>query len=162
MIKTIRNKTFAFALVALLGVMMTSCNKNVVYSKYQTFKDNEWYVKDKAVFDVDITDTQTLNNINLMVRHADSYPYNNLFVFVTTKYPDGKVLTDTMEIVLANQKGEWQGSGAGDIFDFKVPIKKNVRFPLAGKYEFIFEQGMRVDPLPLIMDFGFEIEKSKE
>ncbi|MGZ3900505.1 MAG: gliding motility lipoprotein GldH family protein, partial [Bacteroidia bacterium] len=93
MIKTIRNKTFAFALAALLGVMMTSCNKNVVYSKYQTFKDNEWYVKDKAVFDVDITDTQTLNNINLMVRHADSYPYNNLFVFVTTKYPDGKVLT---------------------------------------------------------------------
>lgn len=107
-----------------------------------------------------MTDTQSLHNILLKVRHADSYPYSNLFLFVTTKYPDGKVLTDTMEIVLATQKGEWQGSGAGDIFDLEVPVKKNVRFVLPGKYEFSFEQGMRIDPLPLIMDFGFEIEKS--
>ncbi len=159
----IRNKVLVIGLVAALaGIFLSSCNKNVVYSKYQTFKENQWYVKDKAVFDVEIKDTQTLNNIILMVRHADSYPYNNLFLFVTTKYPDGKTLSDTMEIILANQKGEWQGSGAGDIFDFKIPVKKNVRFPLAGKYQFIFEQGMRADPLPLIMDFGFEIEKSKE
>jgi gliding motility-associated lipoprotein GldH len=131
-----------------------------VYSKYYTFKENEWTAANKAVFDVEITDTHSLNNISLMVRHADAYPYSNLFLFVTTRYPDGKVLSDTMEIVLATQKGEWQGSGAGDIYDLKVPIKKNVRFMVPGKYQFTFEQGMRVDPLPLIMDLGFEIEKS--
>lgn len=150
------------ALFCLAIFLLSSCNNNVVYSKYQKFNENEWYAKDKAVFDLEITDTVTLNNISLMVRHADAYPYRNLFVFVTTKYPDGKVLTDTMEVILSDEKGKWQGSGAGDIFDFKVPIKKNVRFPLAGKYQFSFEQGMRVDPLPLIMDFGFEIEKSKK
>ena len=147
--------------MSVLALFLSSCNKNIVYSKYQTFEDEQWYAKDKAVFDLDINDTQTLNNISLMVRHADTYPYNNLFLFVTTKYPDGKVLTDTMEVILANNKGEWLGSGVGDIFDFKVPIKKNVRFPLGGKYQFVFEQAMRVDPLPMIMDFGFEIEKSK-
>jgi gliding motility-associated lipoprotein GldH len=150
---------------AVLGLsvllFLSSCNKNIVYSEYQKFDNNEWAVKDKAVFDFEITDTVSLNNISLMVRHADSYPYSNLYLFVTSKYPDGKVLTDTMEVVLANQKGEWYGSGAGDIFDFKVPVKKNVRFPMAGKYQFSFEQGMRVDPLPLIMDLGIEIEKSK-
>jgi len=162
MISRIRYKLIIKGLFTLLlPVFLGSCNKNVVYSKYHTFRDNEWHSKEKAIFDVEITDTETLNNINLMVRHADAYPYNNLFLFVTTKYPDGKVLTDTMEIILANQKGEWQGSGAGDIYDFRVPVKKNVRFPLKGKYQFIFEEGMRVDPLPLIMDFGFEIEKSK-
>lgn len=145
-----------------LLVLLSSCNKNVVYSQYHTFKENEWYAKDKAVFDIDITNTQDLHNISLMVRHADAYPFSNLFLFVTTTYPDGKVLKDTMEIILATQKGEWQGSGAGDIFDLTVPVKKNVRFVLPGKYQFSFEQGMRVDPLPLIMDFGFEIEKSKE
>jgi gliding motility-associated lipoprotein GldH len=162
MISRNKNKFLTNAiLISIVTVFLCSCNKNVVYSKYNTFKENEWFAKDKVTFDVEITDTQTLNNINLMVRHADTYPYNNLFLFVTTKYPDGKSLTDTMEIILANQKGEWQGSGAGDIYDFKVPVKKNVRFPLGGKYQFIFEQGMRVDPLPLIMDFGLEIEKSK-
>lgn len=130
-----------------------------MYSKYHTFNENEWYVKDKAVFDVDITDTESLNNISLMVRHADSYPLNNLYLFVSTTYPDGKVIDDTMQIILASQKGEWFGSGAGDIFDLKVPIKKNVRFVLPGKYQFSFVQGMRIDPLPLMMDLGFEIEK---
>lgn len=147
--------------VLITGMFFTSCNKDVVFSKYKTFEESQWSAKDKAVFDLEITDTQTLNNISLMIRHTETYPYNNLFLFVTTKYPDGKTLTDTMEVVLSNSKGEWLGSGAGDIYDFKVPIKKNVRFPLGGKYQFTFEQGMRVDPLPMIMDFGFEIEKSK-
>ena len=95
-----------------------------------------------------------------MIRHADTYPYSNVFLFVTTSYPDGKVLSDTMEVMLANDKGEWQGSGMGDIFDLKVPIKKNVRFPLGGHYKFEFQQAMRVDPLPMILDFGLEIQKS--
>ncbi len=143
-----------------LTLSLLSCNRNVIYSKYITFENNEWSSKNKAVFDVDVTDVTNLNTISLMVRHADSYPYNNIFLFVTTKYPDGKTLSDTMELVLANNKGEWHGSGAGDIFDFKVPVKENVKFPQAGKYTFSFEQGMRIDPLPLVMDFGLEIKKS--
>jgi gliding motility-associated lipoprotein GldH len=146
-------------ILVIASLMFTGCNKNVVYTKYITFENNEWYAKNKAVFEVDMSDNQSLHNISLMIRHADSYPYSNVFLFVTSKYPDGKVMKDTMEIILANSKGEWQGSGAGDIFDFKIPIKKNVKFPLTGKYTFEFEQGMRTDPLPLIMDFGFEIEK---
>jgi gliding motility-associated lipoprotein GldH len=153
-----KNKLVLVVMTVLIG--LSSCNKNVVYSEYRTFSDEQWYAKDKAVFDLEITDTQSLNNISLMIRHGDTYSYNNLFLFVTTKYPDGKILTDTMEVVLSNSKGEWLGSGVGDIFDFKVPIKKNVRFPLGGKYQFTFEQAMRVDPLPMILDFGFEIEKS--
>jgi gliding motility-associated lipoprotein GldH len=133
----------------------------VVYREYKTFEENEWSSKEKAVFEMDITDTQSLNNISLMVRHADGYPFSNIFLFVTTSYPDGAVKTDTMEVMLANDKGEWQGDGAGDIFDLKVPIKKNVRFPLSGHYKFEFTQAMDADPLPLIMDFGFEIEKTK-
>lgn len=158
--RTLRHKPVAGLALCLLVVLLSACGKNVVYSKYHTFANNEWFAKDKAVFEVDVTDTQNLHNILLKVRHADSYPFSNLFLFVTTRYPDGKVLKDTMEIILATSKGEWQGSGAGDIFDLEVPVKKNVRLALPGKYEFAFEQGMRVDPLPMIMDFGFEIERS--
>jgi gliding motility-associated lipoprotein GldH len=155
------NKPIAIGFIGLtlLALLLTACNKNVVFSEYKTFKGSEWHSADKAVFEVDITDTLSFNNISLMVRHGDSYPYNNVFLFVTSSYPDGKVMKDTMEIVLASNKGEWMGSGVGDIFDFKVPVKKNVRFPRSGKYTFTFEQAMRVDPLPLVMDFGFEIEK---
>lgn len=150
-----------YRFLLLFSLFLISCNKNIVFSEYKNFENNEWAAKNKAKFDLEITDTQTLNNIYLMIRHTEAYPYKNIFLFVTTSYPDGKILTDTMEVVLANDKGEWLGSGMGDLYDFKVPIKRNVRFPLGGKYQFQFEQGMRQDPLPMIMDFGFEIEKSK-
>ncbi len=146
---------------ALLGiVLLSSCNKNVLYTEYRKFEKEEWFTKNKAVFEVDIKDNNSLNNISLMIRHADAYPYSNVFLFLETTYPDGKTVTDTMEVIMANSKGEWIGSGAGDIFDLKVPIKRNVKFPMVGKYKFAFQQAMRTDPLPLIMDFGFEIEKS--
>jgi gliding motility-associated lipoprotein GldH len=160
-IKAIQTKSIGITCIVALLFFLLSCNSNVVFSKYHNFNNNEWSLSEKAEFDLEIKDTQSLNNVSLMIRHGDTYPYNNIFLFVTSTYPDGKVTKDTMEVVMANDKGEWLGSGAGDIFDFKVPIKKNVRFPLAGKYHFTFEQGMRVDPLPMVMDFGFEIEKSK-
>lgn len=158
----LRSKVIMTFLVTCALLALSSCNNNIVYSKYQSFENNEWDVKEKAVFDVDVTDTESLNTISLMIRHADAYPFSNIILFVSTQYPDGKKLTDTMEVILATQKGEWQGSGAGDIFDLKVPIKKNVRFVQPGKYQFSFEQAMRVNPLPLVMDFGFEIQKNKK
>lgn len=155
-----RPHKIVFAFIVIISFLFTSCNKNVIYTEYRKFNENEWYAKEKAVFEVDVKDNASLNNISLMVRHADAYPYSNIFLFLETTYPDGKIEKDTLEVILANGKGEWMGSGAGDIFDFKVPIKKNVKFPLVGKYTFAFQQAMRTDPLPLIMDFGFEIEKS--
>jgi gliding motility-associated lipoprotein GldH len=148
-------------LLLLCLLMFTACNNSVIYSKYHSFEKNEWYAKDKAVFEITIEDNQSLHDVSILVRHAEAYPYSNLFLFLTTKYPDGKELTDTLECILANNKGEWLGNGAGDLFDLAVPLKKNVRFPLAGKYIFSFEQAMRTDPLPMIMDFGMEIKKSK-
>lgn len=147
-------------LILLAGVLLSSCNKNVLFTEYRKFEKEEWYAKDKAVFEVDIKDINSLNNISLMIRHADAYPYSNIFLFLETTYPDGKTVTDTMEVIMANSKGEWMGSGAGDLFDLKAPIKRNVKFPMVGKYKFSFQQAMRTDPLPLIMDFGFEVERS--
>lgn len=160
----ILNRKTIKLLVGLLfvaGMIFTSCSKGVVFSQYQNFEGNEWYSKNKVTFETEVTDGNSLHDISLMVRHSDAYPYSNLFLFLTTKYPDGKTTTDTLECILANGRGEWMGDGAGDIFDITIPLKKSVRFPLTGKYSFTFEQAMRTDPLPLIMDFGMEIKKSK-
>ena len=68
---------------------------------------------------------------------------------------------DTLECILADEKGKWLGTGIGDIYDNQIPFKKNVLFPKKGKYKFEIEQGMRTDIVPLIMDIGLRIEKTK-
>jgi gliding motility-associated lipoprotein GldH len=137
-----------------------SCRKDVVYSKYIKFDNDEWKRADTAKFELDIQDTNPLYNLYLNIRHADGYPFNNLYVFVQTRYPDGTLTQDTLEIVLADPKGRWQGEGLGDIFDFSAPLKQNFKFVQKGKYSIGFIQAMRTDPLPLLMEIGIELKKA--
>ncbi len=162
MMAAIKHKLFTLTVFGLLSVFFVSCNGKVVYSKYETLPEEGWKTENKLSYEVDIEDASSFNNVFLTVRHADSYPYSNLFVFLTTTYPNGKITVDTLECILANKKGEWQGDGAGEIWDNKIPLKQNLRFPQKGKYKFTFEQGMRSNPLPLIMDFGMIIEKADQ
>ena len=157
----IKHNVFKITVCLLLSGLFFSCNKNVVFSEYKKLPEEGWRLENKLSYDVTIDDNSKYHNVFLTVRHADSYPYSNLYVFLTTTYPDGKKSLDTLECVLANQKGEWQGDGAGDLWDNKIPLKQNVRFPKNGTYNFTFEQGMRTNPLPLILDFGMVIEKVK-
>jgi gliding motility-associated lipoprotein GldH len=113
-------------------------------------------------FEVDIQDTISAHDFYVNVRQATGYPYSNLFIELSTQYPDKKVQKDTLECILANERGEWLGDGAGDLWDNKILFKKNLKFPYKGKYTFTFTQGMRLDPLPLILDVGMCIEKSKK
>jgi len=156
---TVMRNFFMLASFCLLSVLFASCNKNVVFSEYTKIPEEGWKRENKLTYTVDIVDNKPYHNVFLTVRHADSYPFSNLFVFLTTTYPNGKISVDTLECLLANKKGEWQGDGAGDLWDNKIPLKQNLIFPQAGKYTFTFEQGMRTNPLPLILDFGMVIEK---
>jgi gliding motility-associated lipoprotein GldH len=112
------------------------------------------------VFDVPVSDTINKYNIFLTVRNASSYDFNNLYLFIDIKSPMRIVERDTMECILADADGKWLGDGLGDIWDNKILFKKNVKFQKPGIYEFIINQAMRVDSLPMIMDAGISIEKS--
>jgi len=149
--------------------ILTSCNKNVVYSKYERIDENKgWPAKQIINFETEMTDTNQLYDVYINVRNAETYPFKNLFMFLHTTYPDGKTSVDTIECVLANEQGHWLGKGLGDLYDNTILFKKNAHFKRVGKYKFGFEQAMRygnkneIDPLPLIMDVGITIEKATE
>jgi gliding motility-associated lipoprotein GldH len=114
------------------------------------------------VFDVPVNDIDTINkyNIFLTVRNANSYDFNNLYLFIDIKTPMKFTERDTMECILADADGKWLGDGLGDIWDNKILFKKNIKFQKPGNYEFVINQAMRVDSLPMIMDAGISIEKS--
>jgi gliding motility-associated lipoprotein GldH len=159
-----KNNAKAFKMSTLLMLMFllfSSCDRKRIFEENQPITNNLWDSNNKLKFTVDIMDTVNSNNFYVNVRNADGYPYNNLFLFIKTTFPNGKVAIDTMECVLADEKGKWLGSGMGDIYDNQIPFKRNVRFPMSGKYTFELQQGMRLDNIPLIMDVGLRIEKAE-
>lgn len=159
---------FKIGFCFLLFSFLTSCNKDVVYSKYERIDENMgWPAKKTINFEVEIPDSNQVYDVYVNVRNAESYPYKNLFMFLKTTYPNNDFSIDTIECVLADEQGHWLGKGMGDLYDNSILFKKNARFKKAGKYKFAFEQAMRygnkneIDPLFLIMDVGISIEKAR-
>lgn len=148
-------------MVLLFGLFFYACDDNRIFEENKEIPDNNWKSSEILKFEVDIAAIEPSTNFYINIRNADGYPYNNLFLFIKTTFPDGKMSNDTLECILADENGKWLGSGMGDIYDNQIPFKKNVRFPVIGKYTFEIQHGMRTDVIPLIMDVGLRIEKAE-
>jgi gliding motility-associated lipoprotein GldH len=142
-------------------LFLSACDNKRIFEENATIPDSNWASTNKIKFNVPIKDPSTAANFYINVRNADGYPYSNLYLFVKTTFPNGKFSTDTLECILADEKGKWLGKGLGDIYDNQIPFKRNVRFPQAGNYVFEIQHGMRSEIVPLIMDVGLRIEKAE-
>ena len=143
--------------VVLIGILF-ACDSRRVYEDYKTIDSSGWEKDSLARFNVPITDTVKSNNIYIDIRNKGDYPNSNIWLFVNVKAPDGKVLTDTVEYILAEKSGKWTGSGIGDLFDNQFKYRNNVIFDKPGVYQFSIQQGMRGDKLEGIHDIGLRIE----
>jgi gliding motility-associated lipoprotein GldH len=159
-IKKVETGILALAFCCPL-LFLSACDNKRIFEENAAIPDNNWASTNKIKFSVPIKDPSTAANFYINVRNADGYPYSNLYLFVKTTFPNGKFSTDTLECILADEKGKWLGKGLGDIYDNQIPFKRNVRFPQAGNYVFEIQQGMRSEVVPLIMDVGLRIEKAE-
>ena len=124
--------------------------------------EKTWRLMNIPTFKILITDTINSNNVFFTIRTGSSYPFRNIYLFVTTTSPDGKSISDTLQYSLANEKGKRYGRGFGDIHELNLPYKSNVFFPLKGTYQFNIQHGMRIEDLKGVYDFGLRIEKFRK
>lgn len=160
-IKKIKSFLSVVCILSIVYCLLAGCDSNRVFEDNTELPDYVWDVKHKVSFDVNIADTTTLHNLYVNVRQASHYQYANLYLFIVIKFPNGKLAKDTLECILADANGQWKGDGLGDIWDNKILWKQNVKFPITGKYTFEYEQAMRTEQLPFIMDVGLRVEKAE-
>jgi gliding motility-associated lipoprotein GldH len=151
-------KGILFFLIALAAV---SCTYQDIYEKNLPVKSGDWRSNDVLKFPYESHDTTTVCNVFINLRHTGLYPYNNIFMFVTTQAPNGNTHQDTIEFLLAQPSGKWLGSGIGDIYDLRLAYKRNIKFGQIGEYTFQVRQAMRDEVLKHITDVGIRIEKAK-
>jgi gliding motility-associated lipoprotein GldH len=156
----IQEKKIKYLLVAAFSIMIAACSHNSVYSDYKSIADAGWNKDSVARFTVDITETGIPCNVLVNIRHNNTYPYQNFWLFIATTSPEGKTTQDTIECYLADNRGKWLGSGLSSVYNMPVLFKPNTVFTKPGKYTFAIRQGMRDDLLPGITDIGIEINKA--
>jgi len=149
-------------MIILPGILLfNSCDSRRFFEDNKTVKNGVWNRNEKIRFELTIPDTLSRFDFFLNVRNDLSYPYSNLYIFIETTQPNGKVSSDTLECELADYSGKWYGKGIGSVKFNRLLFQKGIRFRAAGKYIFELEQAMRVKNLTGIRDIGLRVEKEK-
>lgn len=155
------NNTWLIALF-IAAFTLFGCDSNKVFEEYIDVENGVWKKENVAKFSVEISDTNNLHNLYLNIRNKGTYPFSNLYLFVTIQAPDGSSNTDTVNCELADKRGKWLGKGVGDLWDVKVPYIGGFKFTQEGKYQVFMEQAMRAeDGLDGISDVGLRIERKE-
>ncbi|MFP4288315.1 MAG: gliding motility lipoprotein GldH [Bacteroidales bacterium] len=158
------NKSKPIVLLLALGalvsmILLNACNDKVVFERNEKTDPQGWHYLKKVDFEFESQDTSALYNVYLNVRNNREYPYRNFIVFFQTHFPDGRIFTDTIEANLAMPSGEWTGEGFGNIKSNSFHFRRNVWFPVEGKYKFFIQHAMRNEYLPGITHIGIRIEE---
>jgi len=149
-----------YILFVICFILIYACSNNTLFYENKILPNKQWDRNNLLKFDVNIKDTTTAYNIFITIRINGNYSRRNLYVFSRIISPEKKELVDTLNFLLADEKGRWYGkSNLGDLYYNKFFYKKNVIFPKKGLYTFIFEQAMRSKIVENIEDFGLIIEK---
>ena len=148
-------------IAALVITLLSSCGKQALYDKTHSFKDRVWEQDVKPNHRVEITDTNKVYNLSLTLRTTTDYKYNNLWVFLTTKLPDGSSERKPFQFRITNEDGSWVGNKTGTIVETELDFR-NRRLPLLGTYEFTLEQGITQSAIDEVLDIGLKVEGATE
>ncbi len=156
------NQVPKLLLLSLVMALLSSCGNSTIYDQQVAIPEAGWYKNEAVRFDVLIADTLVPYDFDLTLRHTTDYRYSNLYVFMTTRFPDGKISRDTIECALADLSGKWLGKGWGKEKDDQINLRTQLVFPQSGAYQFYIQQAMRTDTLKEISMVGLRLAVSDE
>ncbi len=152
-------RTAAYALMLLLAM---SCGRSYLYDDIHSLAGENWKIEQKERFNFELMDTAATYRIFFHVRNSTNYRYSNLYLFMTTQFPNGNIARDTLECVLALPDGQWTGKGFGRLKENLILLNPGLKFPIPGQYIVDLQQAMREDPLNGISDIGLRIEANRQ
>lgn len=156
-------KRFHFPWLPIVMLLVVSCQTIDVFERNVTLENHSWQVADKPSFEFTISDTVSRYHIFVVVRHADAYRYNNLWLNIHTKAPgDSVAKVQALDLQLATNDKGWLGAGMDDIYEHRIRISQAPVSLKAGTYQFKLEQIMRDDPLEHILNVGVRVEKAPD
>jgi len=144
----------------LFSLFFLGCNQNVVYEQEYEIGNTEWTYVDTLVYEVNITDTLAVYDLFLEIEHTRTFPFENMYIRIHTRFPQGQRLAETVSLELADETGIWMGDCDGDGCEIDIPIQQGAYFSQQGQYAFVIEQYMRRDPLPGVESITLRVKET--
>jgi len=124
-----------------------SCGTKPYYSEKIEINKLGWLLDDEITFNTQVTDTSAIYELQMIIDHQRDYSYENLYLRITTSFPNIEAKTEQLSIDLADKKGKWVGKCGSANCECQVYLLEKFRFPAVGEYKFQIEQFTREDKL---------------
>lgn len=152
-------KPIATLAIVFSVLFFSSCKTNDFFERNINIPNQQWDRSFKPSVSFDISDTVSLYNIYVTLRHTHAYSYKNIWLNVDFQLPGDTTKQQRVEIPLASNEG-WLGTGMDDIYETRSLITAQpFQFKHKGKSTFTLEQIMRETPLKHVMNAGIRVEK---
>ncbi len=119
-------KRLVILLISFLG-FLTACQNKTVLQQTKDINQNVWHRDSIVSTQFKPADTVQPYNLFFLIRNDNRYPYANIFLIAKITN-DREEIIDTLEYAMADEKGNWLGSGIWDLKESKLVYKKNFKF----------------------------------
>ena len=165
MVIKIKNKIYL--IILLFFGFFTACQNKIVKQQIKDIQNGTWHRDSIVSIQFKPVDTIQPYNLFFLIRNDNNYPYANIFVIAKMTNNRQKII-DTLEYAMADEKGNWLGSGIWDLKESKLIYKKNFKFKDTLPVTISIEHAVRKtgqilgdEELPGIKTIGIIIEKAK-
>ena len=149
------------AIFLVMIFLVTACNDDMVYSRYEDVDLAGWDSHDTMSFETRPLTGNGLYNLSLGLKTGNNFPYKNVTIIVQqTVFPSHRTFTDTLECRLYDDEGRMLGNGIGShqyLFDI---ASRN--FHNGDSLHITIHHNMKRELLPGIGSVGIEIRKTTQ
>ena len=125
-----------YGLIILIFSVLHACKPDTVYYTYNAINANGWSRNDTLQFNLPDTLSPGTYHLEVGIRHSGKYVYRDLWLELTQYMPSldknnhWEAKKDTIHLYLANEKGNWNGTGTtGGHFQLLAP-SGNITIPM--------------------------------
>jgi gliding motility-associated lipoprotein GldH len=148
---------------------LSACHNRTVFNQTKDINNDKGWDKDSIVsMTFKPVDTSKVYDLFFLIRNDNNYPYANLFL-IAKMTQNHQTVIDTLEYAMADEKGQWLGSGIWDLKESKLIYKKNYRFKDTLPVQMSLQQAVRKSgnilgdqKLPGIKTVGIIIEEANK
>lgn len=148
----------------LLLLPILSCSGEQTFYQYRQIERGEWHRDSLLLFSTDslFQPEGPSLGISLEITSNNQYPYRDLWMLVEQNISDTLFQADTLQLLLADEKGKFLGSSAGGLHQLTVPyIRVMVDEPIR-PYQVRIRHLMADDPLQGIEKVGVKVVAAAE
>jgi gliding motility-associated lipoprotein GldH len=140
--------------------LLTACDPDYLYEGHRDFPNGVWAYRDTVDFDFEIRDTAGAYNLYIDLSHADTFPFQNLYLKLHTRFPDGRRVSDVQSFDFFDAQGASKGRCSGGKCAVQLNLAQKTRFKQAGNYRITLEQFMRTESTSGVFAVNFAVEKA--